>query len=384
MGFRNRMIYIGLILVMSSCFHFSPNYCDIEVVVKLPFEHRATLIENIEIQLINMHTGNRYKSFTDKQGRAIFGVEYGFYNIVAQHKTNDVIFNGIREQLLVNNNTSITEYLYLDVAKIEQLIIKEIYYSGCIGSDGKKYTKDQFLVIYNNSDFTAYLDSLCLAIVYPTSSVRRTSFLNQDGTLMDRLPAEFIVWQFPGIGKELSLAPGEEIVVACNAINHQNRHPNSVDLSKADYAFWHEDLTMTEVPGPGVQPMKMIWRDGVIKAFSFSIMGSGIILFKCEGDASAYIQSHLMKNPANPQGIANYAMIPQEWVIDGVECVKSAEECNKRLTSIVDAGFVFTSGISNGFSVKRRIDKVKDERLIYMDSNNSTNDFEQIVPTYKL
>ena len=52
-----------------------------------------------------------------------------------------------------------------------------------------------------------------------------------------------MAWQFPGTGTDYPLQPGEETIIAINAINHMDIASQSVDLSKADFAFWDPLLT---------------------------------------------------------------------------------------------------------------------------------------------
>lgn len=106
-------------------------------------------------------------------------------------------------------------------------------------------------------------------------------------------------------------------------------------------------------------------------------------------------------------------MVPNEWVIDGIEVfVKDNAKNKKRLTAAVDAGAVEMTG-GMGYSLYRNVDKAATEAIaanagkivygyaggadgatdpsgidaeasiangaliIYQDTNNSTNDFHQ-------
>ena len=69
-------------------------------------------------------------------------------------------------------------------------------------------------------------------------------------------------------------------------------------------------------------------------------------------------------------------MIPSDWVIDGVECVISRAQANKRLTTNVDAGFIFMENQNEGLAVVRKIESVEGGRIVYRDTNNSSEDFE--------
>ena len=106
-------------------------------------------------------------------------------------------------------------------------------------------------------------------------------------------------------------------------------------------------------------------------------------------------------------------MVPEEWVIDGIEVfVKDNNKNKKRLTAAVDAGAIEMTN-AQGYSLYRNVDKEATEaiesnagkliygytggadgetdpsgidaeasisngaRIIYQDSNNSSSDFHQ-------
>ena len=48
------------------------------------------------------------------------------------------------------------------------------------------------------------------------------------------------IYAFPGSGTDYPVAPGEEVLIAVNAINHKEINPKSFDLSKAKFEFYDE------------------------------------------------------------------------------------------------------------------------------------------------
>jgi hypothetical protein len=72
-------------------------------------------------------------------------------------------------------------------------------------------------------------------------------------------------------------------------------------------------------------------------------------------------------------------MIDKNLVIDGIECFREATD-SKRLRPEIDNGFAKTSGSGTGESVHRKVEKIVQNqsgiRVVYMDSNNSSLDFE--------
>lgn len=71
-----------------------------------------------------------------------------------------------------------------------------------------------------------------------------------------------------------------------------------------------------------------------------------------------------------------YLMVHKDWVIDGVECNRPEEDKRlKRLPTSVDAGMTWSYATYNSKSVRRKAAQILDGKVIYKDTNNSTNDF---------
>ena len=62
-------------------------------------------------------------------------------------KSGNIIFNGRMERIVLNENTKDgdTYTINLSHAKLQQLIIKEIYYASCKNDDNKNYGKEEYI-----------------------------------------------------------------------------------------------------------------------------------------------------------------------------------------------------------------------------------------------
>lgn len=398
-----KYIYTLLALFfMTSCLKDEKIYTGIQVQLDFPEEFADMDRTPIVVNLRNTSNGVQYKSNCDANGIASFNAEYGFYEANFQHKhiADDGvihIFNGRFENIVLSRETeaqAATPFpMEIITATTAQVIIKEFYHFGCIGNDGKNYTYDTYLSIYNNSNKVAYLDSICIGMVTPMTSNSPSKFVYDNGVLMDSIPLDQMAWQFPGTGKDYPLQPGEECVIAYSAINHKALHPNSIDLSKADYAFWTEKFDMSSAqvqkPAIGVKHLECIWRTKEnTKAFPIANAAKAMILFKIEGvTAAQYVANpkNITKAPGGTSSSLDYLRIPKQWVLDGIECVTSADKNNKRLVTHVDAGYFFIEGgaAGCGLAAIRKVEEVVDGRIIYQDTNNSTLDLETTVPSWK-
>ncbi len=395
--------YIFLLITlfsMVSC--LKDEKINMQVQVQLNFPEKFANMDKtpIIVTLRNTTNGVEYKNHCNAEGVVTFDAEYGFYEANFQYKYthNDGkihIFNGRSENIILSpemESQKASPYpMEIVTATVAQIIIKEFYYFGCIGNDNKNYTYDTYLNICNNSDQIAYLDSICIGMVTPMTSNSPSRFL-ENGNLPDFLPLDQMAWQFPGTGKDYPLSPGEECVIAFSAINHKALHPNSINLSKADFAFWTEEFDMSsnqvQKPAIGVKYMNYIWKTKpTTKAFPINNTAKAIILFRIEGQSAAtYVAnpSNITKAPDQPTGL-DYLKVPQEWVLDGIECVTSAEKNNKRLPISVDAGFFFIENgrAGCGLAVTRKVEKVSQGKIIYQDTNNSSLDLESAIPSWK-
>jgi len=73
-------------------------------------------------------------------------------------------------------------------------------------------------------------------------------------------------------------------------------------------------------------------------------------------------------------------MVDKNLVLDGVECFKNITD-TKRIRPEVDNGFAITDGSGQGQSIHRKVDPIATAaaggRIVYMDTNNSSVDFEK-------
>ncbi|MEF9986585.1 MAG: DUF4876 domain-containing protein [Bacteroidales bacterium] len=399
---HNIIYFIFILCLLTSCLKelknddFSKDAISstIKIKVEMPQGHNKS-VEGMTIQLTDFLTGLQYSAITNSDGIATVEVAYGTYVATTQMQIRKVgaidIYNGTTQQIRVTPSDPkiITGTLKLTYSKTGQIIIKEIYYGGCWNEKiNKSYTKDQYFILYNNSNYTAYLDSICIGIINPLNapSNGRVSDWVKPGTteLRDSIPCGIMVWMFNGNGTSIPLEPGKEVVCCVNAIDHSIAVPASVNLGKPGYfALYAQGITtMQSAPMAGVKTLDLIWRAGSSTGFPISVVSPGLVIFTLGGkNIKDYIYDNLKTNPKNPANRNNDCLfVDKNLILDGVECFKSNSD-SKRFRSEIDNGFAITSGMGKGEKIVRKIDNilaVKGEIIIYVDTNNSTNDFEVI------
>lgn len=379
--------------------------------------------------------GQRYDALTNGEGKALFKVPVGIYRAVAgDNRAEDgfiYLFNGEAAKLPIteswNENQPITINLTSSVRG--QVVIKELYIGGCPKDEGSGvYSNDKYVVLYNNSEMTAILDSLCLGMAMPYNS-GGTNNDYVDGTLVYEketwIPAANGIWFYPG---ELRIEPGQEIVIALNnAINNTSTYSKSIDFRNSSYHCtydpkYYPNTTLYSVPDISI-PVKNYWsavRYSSGNAWPLSNSSPAFFIFRTSGvDPETFANDENYTNyyGGNNTLVNKRKKVETSWILDGIEVFTTSSNKNlKRLTAKVDVGFVeFENKL--GYSLYRNVDveatlaipenggklvynyqkgtmindkpstdpsdidaeasKRNGARIIYQDTNNSTKDFHQ-------
>ncbi len=372
---------------------------NITLIYPEPFEHEMKA--GAKITVINPTNGAEYDIVSNSEGKATLELQYGFYRVSVTDKGTPVsgaipIFNRSVDQIrlidTVKGDMNLNIELVLSYSG--QLIIKEIYYRGCTGSDMKTFQFDKYISLYNNTNEIAYLDSVCLGIVEPYNAPTRPtawSYINSEGqqVIRDTVPIIEAVWQFPGTGKSHPLQPGQEVVVALSAaVNHTILRPMSVNLDVPGYWVCYNQRYTNPLyhPSPGSNLvghwLDLLWKEGTANAYPFSTSSPAPVIFRIpEVGAQAYVNdpANRSRQPGSTSS-REYVLVPTTWILDGVECFDS-ETKYKRLPATIDATYALLGNDERylGKTLHRNIDEAATAaaggRIVYMDTNNSAKDF---------
>lgn len=315
----------------------------------------------------------------------------------------------------------------------KQIILKEIYTGGCQKDDGSGvYQFDKYVVIYNNSDQVANIKNFCISNAGPYNA---NAGVNNyvDGKLVygeeDYTPAHAYLCYMT---RNLVMEPyTSATIVLCGAIDHTTTYRNSVDLSDADYVcydtedFWNTGYHPTpseKIPSENYLLASKFCQEKQ-NAMAWSMIGPGMFIFSTgDNDPFAYSQSadNRYYMPGK-QDNAIYAgtKIPNAWIFDAVD-IWGADYVGKslpRFSKTLESGYIYMTN-KQGYSIYRNVDKEATEALpenagkliynyslgttdyqgtlstdpsgidaeasmangahiVFMDTNNSTNDFHQ-------
>lgn len=375
------------------------------------------------VTLTDKATSTVYTETTDSSV-VTFNVIAGVYEATATITKEAFIYNGTAT-VTVTDNTDNTASLNLLKSTTSQIIIKELYVGGCMDNDGAKwFQNDAYVILYNNSSLEADASNICFGMVHPTNS-NTTSYYMQNGelTYTDYLPCWNAIWWFK-TGTEVKIPAYSQILISIKgAIDNTATYTNSVDLSQADYAMYDPDVfTNANVyPTPDASIPTSNYLETYLyamgNAWPISTSSPAFVLISPENTTMSdfVTTASNIENAGSSKAFA-CAKVPLSWIIDGVEVfdIANLAKSNKRLLSSVDAGYVkYVNKL--GYTIYRNVDQEATEALaensgklvtgytggtddvengstdpsgidaeasiangahiIYMDTNNSTNDF---------
>ncbi|WP_290541264.1 DUF4876 domain-containing protein [Alistipes sp.] len=403
----------------------------VKVQLRYPEGSPIGVTEGVEVKLANT-MGSIYTDLTDAEGVAIFDVPAGIYEASASETRAldgySYIFNGIQSGITITDGWiggGVVD-LALTESKSGQLVIKELYVGGCPKDDdpSKTFAMDKYVILYNNSSSRLDLSNFCLGMVNPYNANSQTNdYVNGKLSYADLgyIPAGQAIWYLP---KHMVIEPYSDVVVAMNgAIDHTKTYSQAVDLSSADYACYDIDVFSHTSYYP--TPSEKIPTDCWFKAYKYgqgtgwalSQVSPAFFVFSTKGQSPVEFASGTDYHyTAGKEGNIVYACakVPTDWILDGIEVFNTKYEGlnKKRLTPAVDAGYIMTSQ-GKSYSLYRNVNKEATEalpenkgklvygyamgvenstdpsgidaeasirngaRIIYMDTNNSTNDFHQ-------
>jgi hypothetical protein len=390
--------------------------------------------EGINVKLENTVAKNIFEATTTGDGIAEFTVTAGIYNASASESRvvglSSVILNGIQSEIIVSDTWKESEItkLALTGSKTNQLVIKELYVGGCQKNDGSgAFSNDKYVILYNNSDQAANLENVVLAMVLPYNSqasnadyVNGKLFYEEEGWI----PAGTGIWVFR---QAVTLDPGKQIVIALtNALDNTVTYSNSVNFNNADY-YCTYDLeqypNVTYYPNPvstiPTTHYLKAYHYGTGNAWPLSGTSPAFFIFNAEDVSPAdFVADAARTSLLNNSATQVRKKVPVEWIVDAVEVYAKGNANNqKRFTANVDAGYVELTN-AKGYTLYRNVDKTATEaiaenagkivynynlgtdgepingttdpstinaeasikagaRIIYKDTNNSSNDFHQ-------
>lgn len=431
------LMICSLIVLNISCSDNEDNtYQTYPVTVQIipTIEYSEYSVEGLQVKLSSTTTSSSFEAKADADGKVVFNVPVGIYEVsVSDRKlinSKFINFNGRKSGIAISANWTGSEIaeLELTASTSAQVIIKELYVGGCQKDDGSGvFIYDRYITLYNNSDETANLGEMALAMAMPYNSSGGNNRYYVNGVLSYEsegwVPAGQAIWYFQ---QNVSIAPGKQIVIALtNAVDNTKTYSQSINFDNPEYYCTYDNSVFTHAL-TYVSPAASIPTSHYLKATAYgagtawaiSMVSPAVFLFTPEGrTASDFANDASLNDLYGGSSALASKKVPIEWVNDGIEVYTTSYNNNqKRLTPTIDAGYVYYTN-KLGYSLYRNVDAEATEaiegnkdkliygyshgttvaettstdpsgidaeasikngaRVVYKDTNNSTNDFHQ-------
>lgn len=275
--------------------------------------------------------------------------------------------------------------VYLSVDK-DDFIFEEIFFTGTRRASGSSYIGDTYFKIYNNTDHVLYADGLAIC----ESKFKSTQFYTYTPDIRQDEMTVHAIYVIPGNGTEHPVAPGESLVICDTGIDHRISNPNSFDLSDADFEWYDESTnpSHTDIDSPTVPNLDK-WYCYTQTVFIPHNRGfSSFALARIPIGKEAYLNDYYydyeytMYLPAGTFPMSGSAYrLPNEWIVDGVNCSVETDRQWNVLPPSIDAGWTHCGAMDsdeNRFfkSIRRKMLYLTDDGIrVLKDTNNSTADF---------
>lgn len=349
-------------------------------VVPLLDDLDTEIIEGINVEVKDTRTSEITNCTLDVAGHASVELAKGTYNIVIEEtiqgdtEDEEYVCSARYQNLsLINDNQSIT--LNMNVLPTNALgtnfIFSEIFFNGETNS-GQMMHPDQYYVIFNPTQDTLYADGLCIATTAQPSIVDKYEFYDQ--YMPEVVPLTGFI-TIPGSGAEHPVLPFGKLVIAMTAADHSavEGYDNAVDLSGADFEVYIPSEDYPDVDNPDVP--------NVLNTEELYIHPRGFwasVLFQLENGNESTITAFYEANKSlfvyEDLTEQMLLLLDAEVIIDGVVTGDNRPLITRPVPESVDRGYFQVSGCHRQELAIRK-ELVVGDQILYIDTNNSDNDF---------
>ena len=402
---KKRVILLSLVAAMATGFTVTSCSSDDDFgvtakqngVLTLNFTgENITEYTNLEVEIMEINTGAIIKETLKKENAHSFEVAYGSYKItvngVVIASNEEVRAAGTGQTDVTSAVTNLTIPLFVKKFH-EDFIIEEVFFTGVKTSDNKNYNSSRYFKITNNTNKILFADQLIIA---------QSEFLTTD----DKNPTPYNknlsfavkgVMVLPGSGNQYPVQPGDFIVIADNAINHKQNTSTAYDLHNADFEFPSTNPALGQVDNPSVPNAEVIYTQMTFNMFFLHNRGFEsyvIARFPTGENKETFLQKfkydYSYLNSAGTITSKSAYAIPNSWVIDAENNSVPTKFIHTLTAPGIDSGWTSVGATDNdanryGKSVRRKTaGTMTNGKNLYMDTNNSTNDFtKDAVPSLK-
>ena len=279
-----------------------------------------------------------------------------------------------------NSTINLVTYVFVPT---DDFIISEVFFAGTLRPTGNQYYGDDYVKIYNNTDHVLYADGLTFT----------TQKYNYRPNVMASAFTVQAIYTIPGSGTDYPVQPGEELLICDTGIDHRVANENSFDLSHAHFEWFDVSTSPShlDIDSPTVPNLDK-WYCYTLSFFLLHNRGfKAWALARIPVDKEEYLANYLyrynyeiiVEAGTYPMSQQAYKM-PNEWIVDAVNCSVEAEYAWNVTHSSLDRGYAYCGTMDHDktryfHSVRRKMLYLKDGRPVLKDTNNSSDDFNSHV-----
>lgn len=355
----------------------------LDIKVQLFSDDAPLAVAGVEVSLTD--ASNIFTVATDAAGKAQFTVMPGTYTASATFKTVEggkrVAYNGSNPGIVVSNVMMLPEgedAFRLELQKVEsqQLVIKELYCTGCPKNGGSgSYSNDAYVIVYNNSEFEADATDLVFGFMPPYNGHAANKFYDTGNNLIyaneNWIPAAGAIWSFTS---SVKIPAYSQIVVAIfGAIDHTATVDASVNLANASY-YWMSNSGVAQYTNAKYAANEVVPTANYLTCYPFN-MGNAWVLSNSApgffiGTMSKAENERICNDTANfdlTNGTTNVGWsvkFPKASIVGAVEVFSAAnvEKSMARFPADINTGYVAITN-NKGYTVYRNVDKEATEAL---------------------
>jgi len=268
-----------------------------------------------------------------------------------------------------------------------QLVISEIFFTGASLDDGSSDMRDgdQYIKLTNNCDETIYADGLLFVMSDRISQKSTTGAEWVYPTLSDSIDVA-TMYAIPGSGKDYPIAAGESVVLAMAAQDFSAASTNGINLSVANFEFYDENDYVEDTDNPDVPNLVNWFKSSftITGLHNRGYMSIAMVCVPANMTAETFMANYqwVGKRTMDWNGysfsrdIEDTYLVPNTWVIDGVNCAVEQDLGTLVFNASIDAGYTNVTTIdSDPDRYNKSVIRNIDANGKYVDTNNSTNDF---------
>ena len=396
--YRYQILLTQLLFLLLAC-EKSTSIVEIPTKISITYPEQivASNVTNDSVSYTNLSTGHTFTVSADTEVALRVGLYQCSYCADAIYWVGDTRKEGVLKATLENVVITDDSYhlLFEPFLMIEKndFIIEEIFFTGTLRNTGKQYYGDSYIKLFNNTDQVLYADGLA----FVESKFSSTDRYDYDPDIRKDTMTVQAIYVIPGSGNEHPVNPGESILLCDTGIDHRAANSNSFDLTGADFEWYdistspaHMDIDSELVPNLDK------WYSYTLSFFVLHNRGfRSYALARIPMDRETYMANYVYTYtyeivvPAGTFPKQQTAhKIPNEWIVDGVNCSVQAEWEWNLLPATLDAGWTHCGTINHDAtryfkSVRRKLLYLdEDGKRVLKDTDNSSDDFNaECVPS---